>query len=142
MPAKDLERALSGGELAQMGELIPYNKWLAIRFENRYGELISVLPFDQMIVGNPLLPAIHGGVTGAFLESASMAEVIKEMGAERLPKIINITIDYMLSGRPQDTFARAEITRRGRRVASVHTKAWQDDRNVPIAMAQAHFLLS
>lgn len=133
--------AIKDGALDKLGELVPYTRWLGIRHEQRYGELISVLPFQDFIVGNPMLPAIHGGVTGAFLESASIAEVIKELGAERMPKIINITIDYMLPGRPKDTYARAYITRRGRRVASVRAEAWQDDRVKPIAMSQAHFLL-
>src|SRR5215471_363751 len=30
-----------------------------------------VMPFSQKIIGNPMLPAIHGGITGAFLETTA-----------------------------------------------------------------------
>jgi acyl-coenzyme A thioesterase PaaI-like protein len=58
-----------------------------------------------------------------------------------LPKTINITIDYLRSGRTVDTFARGVITRHGRRVANVRVEAWQDDPERPIAIAYAHFLI-
>jgi acyl-coenzyme A thioesterase PaaI-like protein len=59
----------------------------------------------------------------------------------RVPKTINITVEYLRSGKPQDTFARCEITRQGRRVANVRVVAWQEDRAKPIAAATAHLLL-
>jgi acyl-coenzyme A thioesterase PaaI-like protein len=40
-----------------------------------------------------------------------------------------------------DTYGRAEITKQGRRVATVRAEAWQDDRSRPIAAAHGHFLL-
>ncbi|HAC57112.1 MAG TPA: thioesterase, partial [Rhodobiaceae bacterium] len=60
---------------------------------------------------------------------------------DALPKPIGITIDYLRSGRPVDTYGRAVITKQGRRVATVHAEAWQDDRSRLIAAAHGHFLL-
>ena len=121
---------------------IPYMNWLGIRLESDPNDgLRAVLPFSERIIGNPLLPAIHGGVTGAFLESAAQMTIFAELGTEKLPKIVNITIDYLRSGRPQDTYAQGVVTRRGRRVANVRVDAWQDDRNRPIASAHTHFLI-
>ena len=58
-----------------------------------------------------------------------------------VPKTINITVEYLRSGKPQDTFARAVFTKHGRRVANVRAYAWQDDPTKPVAAANAHFLL-
>ena len=38
-------------------------------------------------------------------------------------------VDYLRSGRPVDTHARAIVTRQGRRVTNVRVEAWQEDRD-------------
>ena len=60
---------------------------------------------------------------------------------QRIPKTIDITIDYLNSGRPVESFARAKINKIGRRYASVSVKSWQDEPNKPFAMASGHFLV-
>ena len=58
-----------------------------------------------------------------------------------LPKPIDVTIDYLRSGRPRDTFARASVQKAGRRVAHVHVDAWQDSRSRPIAILRGNFMM-
>jgi acyl-coenzyme A thioesterase PaaI-like protein len=58
-----------------------------------------------------------------------------------LPKTINVTVAYLRSARPVDTFAHGTITKHGRRVAVVYAQAWQEDRARPVATAHAHFLI-
>ncbi len=137
-----IKTAGKAGDYNAIIEQIPYMKWLGIRLEsNAELGLMAVLPFTDRIVGNPVLPAIHGGVTGAFLESAAQMTIFAELQVEKLPRIINITIDYLRSGRPLDTYAQGIVTRQGRRVANVRVDAWQDDRKRPIASAHTHFLI-
>jgi acyl-coenzyme A thioesterase PaaI-like protein len=93
------------------------------------------------MIGNPALPALHGGSTGALLESAAVFELLFRLEAVVLPKIVTITIDYLRSARPLDTHARGVITRQGRRVANMRVEAWQLDRAQPIATAHAIFLV-
>ena len=59
----------------------------------------------------------------------------------RLPKTIDFTVDYLRSGLPRDAYARARVVRSGRRYASVHVEAWQDNRARLIAQATGHFLM-
>ncbi|MBV7396519.1 PaaI family thioesterase [Mameliella sediminis] len=138
---------------------VPYIQYLGVEFDRRGDELTAVLPFDEKLIGNPFLPAIHGGVTAAFLEITAMVTLNWsylwkdiESGAldpdtmtrgelPRLPKTIDFTVDYLLSGLPRDAYARARVTRSGRRYASVQAEAWQDNHNRPIAQATAHFLM-
>ena len=124
-------------------DAIPYAKFLGMDVQEMDdGGFLSVLPFDDMLIGNPMLPAIHGGVTGAFLENTAIVTLLWERDTTKMPKTINITVEYLRSGRPQDTYAVGTLTRQGRRVATVRTEAWQDDRAQPIAVATAHFLLA
>lgn len=145
--------------LKALVEGVPYIGYLGIRFERRGDELTALLEFDEKLIGNPILPAIHGGVTAAFLETAAIIELSwsilwGEIETGRidagsltfeslppLPKTIDFTIDYLRSGLPRDAYARARINRSGRRYASVHVEAWQDNRDRLFAQATGHFLM-
>ena len=56
----------------------PFARCLGIRVGDD-GTL--VMPFSPKIIGNPILPAIHGGMTGAFLETTAIVSVTRELGA-------------------------------------------------------------
>ncbi len=139
-----LKQASSAGQPPNPEELlaaIPFCRHLGLRSEIVNGGLVLVMPFQPHLVGNPLLPALHGGVIGAFLETAAIAQVIRELGGAQLPKPIDIAIDYLRSGRAVETRAQARIAKLGRRVVNVHAELWQDDAMKPIATLRGHFLL-
>ncbi len=145
--------------LAALAGRVPYIRFLDISFDRRGDELTGVLNFDEKLIGNPQLPALHGGVTAAFLEvtsiitlswallwedveSGAIGHDALERGAlPRLPKTIDFSVDYLRSGLPRDAYARAQVTRSGRRYASVRAEAWQDNHARPIASSNAHFLM-
>ena len=145
--------------LAGLVQGVPYIRFLGITFDRRGDELTAILPFQEMLIGNPQLQALHGGVTAAFLEVTAIVGLSWSMiwdGIEsgridaaaleagrlpRLPRTVDFSIDYLRSGLPRDAYARAEITRSGRRYASVRAEAWQDNRARPIAQATAHFVM-
>jgi uncharacterized protein (TIGR00369 family) len=120
---------------------IPYAKFLDIRAENKGNELTTTLPFRDELIGNTTLPAVHGGVLGAFLEFTSVIQLLFQTSCETLPRTVDISVDYLRSGRPQDMFGRAIVTRQGRRVANVRAEIWQDEKSKPIAAAHGHYLL-
>jgi acyl-coenzyme A thioesterase PaaI-like protein len=133
---------------------VPYIGFLGIQFDRRGDELTAVLPFREDLIGNPMLPALHGGATAGFLEVAAMIELawstlwdgVEAEGALpegplRLPKTIDFTIDYLRAGLPRDAYARARVNRSGRRYASVHVEAWQDNRARLFAQGTGHFLM-
>jgi len=91
------------------------------------------MPFSPKIIGNPILPAIHGGMTGAFLETTAIVGVTRELGVLAPPKPIGLTINYLRSGRALDSYAKVSIVKQGRRVVAFEAQAWQDDRTKPIA---------
>ena len=116
----------------------PFARFLGIRVSED-GTL--VMPFSPKIIGNPILPAIHGGMTGAFLETTAIVGVTRELGVLALPKPIGLTINYLRSGRALASYANASIVKQGRRVIAFEAKAWQEDPAKPIASAFGHFML-
>lgn len=122
-------------------EAIPYWQFIQFSADVVDGEVRGSMQFAPHLVGDPTLPALHGGTTGALLESTAVFKLLWEAETVLFPKTINVTVDYLRAGRPEETFAEARITRRGRRVVSVTAEAWQQDRDKPIAFALAHFAI-
>lgn len=120
---------------------MPYARFLGLTSRLDEGALIVTLPYADRLIGNPVLPALHGGATAALLELTAIAQVAETWPRPRLPKPINVSVAYLRSGRPRDVFARARIGKAGRRVAYVLAEAWQEDPSQPIAGLTAHFLL-
>ena len=138
----NLADAKAGGDYQAVVDTIPYNVFLGLQVRADDNGLICVLPGDRKLVGNPVLPALHGGVVGAFLESAAIMELIYVSDTVHVPKTITFTIDFLRSAKPIETFARARVTKHGRRIANVRVEAWQDDPERPVAAAIAHLLLA
>ena len=138
---------------------VPYHRFLGVRLERMGDELTAILPFSESLVGNPLIPAIHGGVTGAFLEITAITRLAwdrawsaMEAGGDAAariaagdfapwPKTVDISIDYLRSGKPRAMFARADVVKQGRRVANLRVEAWQAERSRPVAALHGHFLM-
>lgn len=129
-------------DMQALVEHIPYARFLGIRVDRKGNEVTTVLPFKQDLVGNVHLPAIHGGAIGAMLEITSVIQLLFDTSCERLPKTVDLSIDYLRSGRPVETYGRAIVTRQGRRVANVRAEIWQEEKAKPIAAAHGHFLLT
>lgn len=155
-PLQQIKRRRDGAlDLLVSG--VPYLEFLGVKVDRCGDELTVIMPFSDTLIGNPLLPALHGGATAAFLETTAVLELgwvmIWEnmergeagdpavMARPELPKTIDFTVDYLRSGKPYDAYARARVTRRGRRYASVHVEAWQDHRARLFAQATGHFLM-
>lgn len=136
-----IEQAKRDGAWDRVVAAIPYARWLGIENLLVDGEHRSKLRFHPELIGNPSLPALHGGTIGALLESTAIFQLLFEAEEAFLPKTITLTVDYLRTGKPVDTWAKATVTRFGRRVATVRAEAWQEDRARPIATANAHFLI-
>ncbi|MFS2318589.1 PaaI family thioesterase [Maricaulis sp. D1M11] len=120
----------------------PYVSRFGVRLDCAGDELTGILPYDESLIGNPLLPALHGGAVGAFMEIVAAGALLTEQPLTRLPKPIDVAVDYLRPGRPQDVYGRAIVNRSGRRVANVRVEAWQNRRGSPIATLHGHFLIT
>ena len=139
---------------------IPYIKFLGIEFDRRGDELTAIMPFKDELIGNPFLPALHGGATAAFLEMTAIiglswatlwediesgqleAEALVAGKMPPLPKTIDFTVDYLRSGLPRDAYARAQDqpVRAALRFGACGGLARQPRRG-PTHRRPAHFLM-
>ena len=139
---KTIAALKASGNIGELNALIPYAEFLGLEaFTDEQG-LVSVLRFREGNIGNYLVRAIHGGVVGALLEHAAVLQILATTDAKVLPKIVNLSVDYLRPCLADDTFARGRVLRQGRKVANVRVEAWQQSPDKPVAAAHAHFLLT
>jgi acyl-coenzyme A thioesterase PaaI-like protein len=138
---EQLRQAHEQGEYAPLLKLIPYAGLIGVECSRVGDELLFRLPANKDNIGNPLLPAIHGGVIAGFMELSAALHLLVATGSPGVPKIIDFSLDYLRAGQFRDTWARCQVCRQGRRVANVAITAWQSTEAEPIATARAHFKL-
>jgi uncharacterized protein (TIGR00369 family) len=120
---------------------VPYVGFLGMRAELAGDEMTAILPFAPHLIGNVTMPALHGGVIGAFMEAAALAQLSVLQRSERVCKTIDVTIDYLRPGKAMTTYARAHVLKIGRQIANVQVECWQEARAKPVAALRGHFLL-
>ncbi|MFC3282976.1 PaaI family thioesterase [Litchfieldella rifensis] len=130
------------GDVEAMLSLVPYARRIGVSAEVDERGLVFRLAPRQGNVGNVMLPALHGGVVAAFMETAATLDLMLAARVARLPKIIDFSIDYLRTAHLAPTLARCLLLREGRRMANVQVSAWQEDETSPIATARLHLLLS
>lgn len=133
--------ARASGDFSAVIDAIPYFGFLGIRVAVEGDSLKVILPAQNKHIGNPILPALHGGVVGALLEASAVLQLLSH-DTVHVAKTVNVTVDFLRSAKVVETYARATVIRRGRRVANVRMEAWQDDPAKPVAAAHGHFLLT
>lgn len=137
-----LKKVHETGDFAPLIEVVPYIKLLGMQGSIDGEEIRFLLPYGEHNIGNMMIPALHGGVIGGFMESAALLHLMAVRDSLGLPKTIDFSIDYLRTGHARDTHAECTVVRQGSRVSQVSVSAWQDEPDKPIATARAHFLLT
>jgi uncharacterized protein (TIGR00369 family) len=141
LQAAHLGQRLSASEVNSWFDKIPYAQLLGVTALETDKELVFELASNADNVGNPLLPALHGGVLAGFMETAAILNVMAYSGGQRVPKVIDFSIDYLRSAGLKPTFASCQVGRLGKRVVNVSVTAWQDQaQEQPVALARAHLV--
>jgi acyl-coenzyme A thioesterase PaaI-like protein len=139
--AEILTRSRASNDWVPLVECIPFARFLNLRIDIKGDAFTCILPFDQKLIGNPVLPALHGGATGGFLECAGLFYLLLQTETQSLPKTIDFNIDYLRTGLPRDTYANVVMVKQGRRVANLRIEAWQSSPDKPIALGHCNFML-
>ena len=138
----DIRKLKERGDFAAINGLIPYAGMVGLEAEVVDGAITTVLRQRDQNIGNYVIGAVHGGVVAALLEHAANLHLLYALDVSVLPRIINLSVDYLRPCLNRDTFARGSLIKQGRRIANVRIEAWQDDPAKPCAAAHAHFLIT
>ena len=136
-----IKQARDEKDFAGLIDKVPYAHLIGMKGMSIGTELLFILPAQETNIGNPTLPALHGGCIGGFMETCAIFHVLASVETERFPKVIDFSLDFLRPGRFLDTYASCEVVRQGRKVVNVSIKAWQTTRAEPIANARTHLLL-
>lgn len=120
---------------------VPFFRFL--NFEIRHLDNLHAeaeMTFHERHIGNPVLELYHGGIIASFMEATAAIAVHPDF-AELPAKPINLTVDYLRPAVRGPLHSRANVTRKGKRIASVSVISWQTDREKPVAEGLYHFLL-
>ena len=101
----------------------------AMQVAQEQGLKVAIIGFDAL---PEALAAVRDG---------KLIATIEQMPGGQSRMAMKAMVDYLRSGLPRDAYARARVNRSGRRYASVHVEAWQDNRSRLFAQATGHFLM-
>ena len=140
-----LSQARQQSSPQQILDLIPYSSFIGAQAKVLKADSENVLYWLERRasnIGNPSLPAIHGGVIGGFLELSASIEVLYTLDVNVVPKVVDFSLDYLRPGRYKTIYANCTVLRQGKKLVNVTATAWQDNPETPIAKARCHFLIS
>ncbi len=112
-----------------MEELIPFNRYLGVKLiEARTGFARLEVPFRDELVGDPMRPALHGGVLSALADAAGGAAVWTGLDDDRARvSTIDLRIDYLRPARLFTLIAEATVVRLGNRVGVADVRLFNAD---------------
>ncbi len=137
-----LHQAREESSPQQILDLIPYSSFIGAEAKLENDAVLYWLDRRASNIGNPSLPAIHGGVIGGFLELSAAIEILYTLDVDLIPKVVDFSLDYLRPGRYKTIYANCTVLRQGKKLVNVTATAWQDNPDTPIATARCHFLIS
>lgn len=121
---------------------IPYARHLGLEVQRDDASLLVHMPCREALIGNFMLPALHGGVLGALIELTARVAAQSQDPETRCPRILDSNINYLRSAQARSTFASAGIVRQGRRTSLVQVTCWQSEKSRPIASGRVQLLFA
>ena len=112
-----------------MEELIPFNRFLGVKLTAvRKGFARLEIPFREELVGDPMRPALHGGVLSALGDAAGGAAVWAGIDDDNARiSTIDLRIDYLRPARLVTLVAEATVVRVGNRVGVADVRIFNGD---------------
>jgi uncharacterized protein (TIGR00369 family) len=106
-----------------MEDEIPFNRVLGLRLVAATEKMVRLeITFRPELVGDPLRPALHGGVLSAAADTAGGAAVWVGHGDDVRISTIDLRIDYLRPARLETVIVEAHVVRSGNRVGVVDVR--------------------
>jgi len=91
------------------------------------------IPYREELIGDPLRPALHGGVVSTLLDTAGGIAAFTSVAPGDLLSTVDLRVDYLRPAGLLDVVAEGRVVRIGNRVAVCDIVAYQDDPKKPVA---------
>ena len=138
---KVIEEARKTNNIQLLSQAIPLGQYLGLIFSVENDRVLCELPFEERHIGNPVIPALHGGIIGSLLEYTAIAQVIWDQHIPEVPDTVSTTIDYLRPALTKATYASSTIVKQGKSFAVVQSTCWQDTQKSPVAILRGTFRL-
>ena len=124
-----------------MEQKIPFNAFLGVKVEFfSRGEIILSLPSRPEFTGDPLRPALHGGLLATLADTAAGMAVFSILPKTATTSTIDLRIDYLRPGNiDQQVYAKSSVVRHGSRVCVTQTTIYQDSYDQAVAISSATY---
>ncbi len=108
-----------------LSAFIPFNSYLGIQITDVAPGTVRVrVPFRPEFVGDPMRPALHGGLISAIIDATSGASVWTLVSPYERISTIDMRVDYLLPGRLETLGAEARVQRKGTYVAVASVRVY------------------
>jgi len=108
-----------------MAKHIPFNRYLGIEVMGLSDGFARMeIPFREELIGDPLKPALHGGVLSALIDACGGAAVFTLVDPPEKVSTIDLRVDYLRPGELSRIACEATVARMGHRVASVDMRVF------------------
>lgn len=108
-----------------LANLSPFNSWLKLRIESfGEGSVRLALPWSELLIGDPVKPAIHGGIIAALIDAAGGAACMSLLENSDNISTIDLQINYLEPGYPGDFYCDAKVLRAGKRVGTARMEVY------------------
>jgi uncharacterized protein (TIGR00369 family) len=106
-----------------MEQRIPFNRFLGIQVKVlQDGFARMELPFRQEFIGDPVRPALHGGVVSTLVDTCGGCAVWTRVDTQDRVATVDLRVDYLRPGPLADLACEATVVRAGNRVGVADMK--------------------
>lgn len=136
-PSEGRERSIAELDVETLDDLIripPFHGWLGLQCTHvEKGRVTIVMPYRDELIGNPNIPAIHGGIIAGLIDLAGGAATFTFTNSPT--PTIDLRVDYIRPALQGDLVAEARVVNAGRTVAFVDVDVRQEGRLVATGRA-------
>jgi len=122
-------------------EHVPFNKYLGMELARLDDGFCRIeMETKPEFIGDPLRPALHGGVLSTLCDATGGAAVWTKVEPMDRISTIDLRVDYLAPGRLARLVAEAQVMRVGNHVGVVDVRVFHaDEPDRTIAVARAVF---
>ena len=121
-----------------MEQHIPFNRWLGMKVLSvEKGTLQLMVPFREELIGDPVRPALHGGVLSTLIDTAGGGAAWTVIEDGQRVSTVDLTVDYLRPGPTSSIVATARVARKGNRVVLVTIEVHPEGRDELLALGRA-----